>query len=73
VEAHLLDGVGDVGPGEDEVLKGPGSTSVAGRIGDRGAGRGDLALRIHQGHAGLTLGHASALKEVNGVLPLVKK
>jgi hypothetical protein len=32
-----------------------------------GGGRGDLALRIHRGRAGLTLGHASALKEVDSV------
>ena len=38
-----------------------------------GGGRGDLALCIHQGHVRLTLGHANALKEVDGVLPLVKK
>jgi hypothetical protein len=36
VEAHLLDDVGNVGPGEDEVLKCPGSTPVASQIGDRG-------------------------------------
>jgi hypothetical protein len=39
VEAHLLDGVGDVGPGEDEVLECPGNAPVVGRIGDRGGGR----------------------------------
>jgi hypothetical protein len=37
VEAHLLDGIGDVGPGEDEVLKCPGNAPIAGRIGDRGS------------------------------------
>jgi hypothetical protein len=73
VEAHLLDDVGDVGPGEDEVLKCPNNTPVAGWISDRGASGGDLALHIHRSHAGLTLGHASALKEVDGVLPLVKQ
>jgi hypothetical protein len=31
-----LDGIGDVGSGEDEVLKCPGDAPVAGRIGDRG-------------------------------------
>jgi hypothetical protein len=36
VEAHLLDGVGDVGPGEYEVLHGPSKALVADRIGDRG-------------------------------------
>jgi hypothetical protein len=35
MEAHLLDGVGDVGAGEDEVLKGPEETPIAGRIGQR--------------------------------------
>jgi hypothetical protein len=73
VEAYLLDGVGDVGPGEDEVLKCPGNAPVAGRIGDRGAGGGDLALRVHRGRTGLALGHASALEEVDGVLALVKE
>jgi hypothetical protein len=36
VEAYLLDDVGDVGPGEDEVLKCPDNAPVAGRIGDQG-------------------------------------
>jgi hypothetical protein len=36
VEAHLLDGVGDVGPSEGEVLQCPGKALVASRIGDRG-------------------------------------
>jgi hypothetical protein len=69
----LLDGVCDVGPGEDEVLQGPDKAPVAGRIGDRGAHDRDLALRVHRGRAGLALRHASALEEVDGVLPLVKE
>jgi hypothetical protein len=36
VEAYPLDDVGDVGPGEDEVLKCPGDAPIAGRIDDRG-------------------------------------
>jgi hypothetical protein len=73
VEAHLLDDVGDVGPGEDEVLRCPDKAPVAGRISDRGACGGGLALRVHRGRAGLALGHASALEEVDGVLSLVKE
>jgi hypothetical protein len=73
VEAHLLDGVGDVRPSEDEVLQGPNKASVASRIGDRGARSGDLALRVHWGRAGLALSHASALEEVDSVLLLVKE
>jgi hypothetical protein len=73
VEAYLLDGVGDVGLGEDEVLKCPGDAPVAGRIGDQGAGSRDLALRVHRGRVGLALGHTSALEEVDDVLALVKE
>jgi hypothetical protein len=73
VEAHLLDGVGNVGPGEDDVLKGPGKTPVAGWIGDQGGSGGEFALRIHRGRAGLAVSHASALKDVDGVLPLVEE
>jgi hypothetical protein len=47
VKAHLLDGIGDVWLGEEEVLKGPDKTSVAGWIGNRGAGGGEFALRLH--------------------------
>jgi hypothetical protein len=36
VKAHLLDGVSDVGPGEDEVLQGPSKAAVGGRISDGG-------------------------------------
>ena len=43
VKAHLLDGVSDVGPGEDEVLQGPSKAAVAGRVSDGGACGRDLA------------------------------
>jgi hypothetical protein len=36
MQAHLLDGVGDVRPGEGEVLERAGQTPVGRRIGDRG-------------------------------------
>jgi hypothetical protein len=73
VEAYLLDGVGDVGPGKDEVLKCPDDAPVADQISDRWAGGGDLALRVHRGRAGLALSHASVLEEVDNVLSLVKE
>jgi hypothetical protein len=73
VEAHLLDGVGDVGPGEEEVLKGLGNTPVAGWIGDRGTGGEEFALRIHRSRTGLAFSHASAFKDVDCVLPLVEE
>jgi hypothetical protein len=73
VKAHLLDGVGNVGPGEEEVLKGPGKTPVAGWIGDRGAGCREFALRIHKSREGLAFNHASTFKNVDDVLPLVEE
>jgi hypothetical protein len=36
VEAHLLDGVGDVGSGEGEILKRAGQDPIRRRVGDRG-------------------------------------
>jgi hypothetical protein len=54
VKAHLLDGVSDVGPGEDEVLQGPNKAAVAGRIGDEWGGAAEETLpcvstRVTQG------------------------
>jgi hypothetical protein len=37
IETHLLDDVGDVGLGEDEVQQRPGKTSVASGISHHGA------------------------------------
>ena len=74
MEAHLLDDVGDVGTGEDEVLQGPDKTPVAGGIGHRGAVvGGELALSVHRSSTWLTFGHANALDVVDDVLVLVEK
>jgi hypothetical protein len=74
MEEHLLDGVGDVGEGKDEVLQGPSETPIAGRISHRRAIVGaDLALSVHQSHAGIAISHASALEDVDGVLTLVEE
>jgi hypothetical protein len=73
VKAHLLNGVGNVGPSEEEVLKGPGKTPVAGWIGNQGAGGGEFALHVHWSRAGLAFNHASVFKDVDSVLPLVEE
>jgi hypothetical protein len=36
VEAHLLDRVGNVGPGEGEVLESPNQAAIGSRVTDRG-------------------------------------
>jgi hypothetical protein len=74
MKAHLLDGAGNVGASEDEVLQSPDKTPIAGRIRHRRAGiGGDLALSVHQSRAGLTISHASSLEDVDGVLALVEE
>jgi hypothetical protein len=48
VEANLLDGVGDVGMGECQVLEGPGEAPEVSQISNRSlGGGGDLGLRVH--------------------------
>lgn len=72
MKAHLLDSVGNVGLGEDEVLKCRGKTRVASGISHRGAIiGGGLALSVHRSRAELTVSHASMLEHVDDVLVLV--
>jgi hypothetical protein len=74
MEAHLLNGIGDVVAGEDEVMQGPSKTQIAGRIShQRAVDRGDLALSVHQSHVGLIISHASTLEDVDDVLALVEE
>jgi hypothetical protein len=48
--ANLLDGVGNVGAGERQVLEGPSEDPELSRINNRRHGSGgDLGLRVH-GH-----------------------
>jgi hypothetical protein len=74
VEAHLLDHVGDIGPGEGEVLRIPGQVAVGGRVTDGGAHvRGDLGMSVNRHGAGLAVAHANALVDIPSVLTLVEE
>jgi hypothetical protein len=74
VEAHLLDCVGDVRPGEGEVLESLGQARVANRVADPPPHvRGDLGLSIDWRGVGLAITHVSALKDIPNVLVLVKE
>jgi hypothetical protein len=54
METDLLHGVGDVWPGEGEVLKGTGKTPVAGGVHDWvTCGLRELGLRVDWGGVGL--------------------
>ena len=74
MQAHLLDGVSDVGPGEREVLERAGEAPVGRRVGDRRpVVLRELRLSVDRRGAGLVVGHASPLQDVNGVLALVMR
>jgi hypothetical protein len=74
VEAHLLDRVGNVGPGEGEVLESPSQATVGSRVADRAPHvGGDLGLSVDQGGAGLAVTHASMLKDLPSILALVEE
>jgi hypothetical protein len=71
VEADLLDGVGDVGAGERQVLEGPGEAPELSRISNRRPGLGgDLGLRVHWHRNRLAVHHASLLKNIKSKLTL---
>jgi hypothetical protein len=71
VEADLLDGVGDVGAGECQVLEGPGEAPEVSRISNRRPGLGgDLGLRVHRRRNWFAVHHASSLKDIESKLTL---
>jgi hypothetical protein len=64
--AHLLDGVGDVGPGEGEVLEHTGEAPVGRCVGDWGlVVLRELRLSVNRCGAGLAVEHASPLHDVD--------
>jgi hypothetical protein len=74
VEADLLEGVGNVGPGERQVLESPSEAPEMSQIGNRRPRLGeDLGLRIHRIRNWLTVHHACSLKNVKSKLMLSKE
>jgi hypothetical protein len=74
METDLLHGVGDVQPGEGEVLKGTSKTPVAGGVCDwETRGFRELGLRVDWGGAGIAVTHLGPLQNVKSVLSLVKE
>jgi hypothetical protein len=65
VKEHLLDNIGDVGSGECQVLESAGEAPVGRRVGIRGpVVLGELRLSVDGRRAGLAVGHASPLHDV---------
>jgi hypothetical protein len=74
VEAHLLYRIGNVKPGEGEVLESLGQAVIGNRVADGPPQvRGDFGLSVKWRGAGLAVAHASAFRDVSSVLELVKE
>jgi hypothetical protein len=74
MQAHLLDDVGDVGPGEGEVLEHAREAPVGRRVGDRGpVVLRELLLSIDKCGVGLVVGYAILLQDVDGILAQVEE
>jgi len=71
VKANLLNCVGDVRPGECEVLKSTYKAAVSGRISHRGSIiSSNLGTSVNRCCTWFAITHAMASKNVQGVLPL---
>ena len=70
MQAHLLDGVCDVGPKEGELLERAGEALV-GRRRPRVVVLRELRMSVDRRGAGLAVKHASPFHDVEGVLTLV--
>src|SRR6185436_18016742 len=74
VETDLLNSVGEVRPGEGEVLQTTGQTPVCSRISHRISQISrQLRLSVDRSGAGLAISHPSPLQNIKCVLPLVKE
>ena len=74
METDLLNSVGEVRPGEGEVLQGIGQTPVGSRISHWiPQVSKQFRLSVDRSGAGLAIGHPSPLQNVKCVVPLVKK
>jgi hypothetical protein len=71
VETNLLDGVGDIGVGERQILEGPSEAPEVSWISNRRPRLSkDLGMRVHQYQNHLAVHHASSLKNVESKLML---
>ena len=74
METDLLNRVGEVRPGEGEVLQSAGQTPVGSMISHRITQISrQLRLSVDRSGAGLVISHPSPLQDIEGVLPLVKE
>jgi hypothetical protein len=71
MKANLLDGIGDIGVDERQVLEGPGEAPELSRISNRRPkSDGDLGLCVHGHQDWLAVHHDTTLKDVESELAL---
>jgi hypothetical protein len=68
-----LNCIGDIWPGEGEVLKSPSKTAVLAGIGDRVTISKELRVSIHRSAACLAVIHTSPLQYLQHILALREK
>ena len=74
METYLLNSVGEVRPGEGEVLQGPSKTPLGSRISHESTQISrQLCLSVDRSGAGLAISHSSPLQNIKCVMPLVKE
>ena len=74
METDLLNSVGEVWPGEGEVLQSADQTPVGSRFSHRITQISrQLRLSVDRSGAGLAISHLSPLQNIDGILPLVKE
>jgi hypothetical protein len=74
MEADLLDNVGEIRPGEGEVLLGSSKTPISTRINHRiTQSSRQLRLSVNRSGARLAISHPGTLQDIQGILALVKE
>ena len=74
VKTDLMNGIGEIRPGEGQVLQSARQTPVGSRISHRITQISrQLRLSVDKSGAGLAISHPSPLQNIECVLPLVKE
>jgi hypothetical protein len=74
MEADLLDSVGEIRPGESEVLQGSSKTLISSGISHRiTQSSRQLRLSVDRSGARLAISHPGTLQDIHAILTLVKE
>jgi hypothetical protein len=68
VQANLLNCIGNIWPGEGEILESPSKTAVLTGICNRGTISRELGVSVHRSATQLAVTHTSSLQNIQHVL-----